>query len=43
MRLRFRRKSDDIDNRNKLNSLLLTKSLNEAIAEQRMQTSDLEE
>ena len=43
MRLRFRRKSDDIDNRNKLNSLLTKqKSLNEAIAEQRMQTSDLE-
>jgi len=43
MRLRFRRKSDYIDNRNKLNSLLTKqKSLNEAIAEQRMQTSDLE-
>jgi DNA sulfur modification protein DndD len=43
MRLRFRRKSDDIDNRNKLNSLLTKqKSLNEAIAEQKMQTSDLE-
>jgi DNA sulfur modification protein DndD len=41
MRLRFRRKSDDVDSRNKLNSLLYKqKSLNETIAEQ--QTADFD-
>ncbi|MCL2650994.1 MAG: AAA family ATPase [Candidatus Azobacteroides sp.] len=43
MRLRFRRKSDDIDNRNKLNSFLVKqKSLNETIAEQEQQTADFD-
>lgn len=43
MRLRFRRKSDDIDNRNKLNGLLAKqKSLNEAIAEQELQTVEFD-
>jgi len=43
MRLRFRRKSDDVDSRNKLNSLLSKqKSLNETIAEQDQQTADLD-
>jgi DNA sulfur modification protein DndD len=43
MRLRFRRKSDDIDNRNKLNSLLAKQKLmNETIAEQEQQTADLD-
>jgi DNA sulfur modification protein DndD len=43
MRLRFRRKSDDIDNRNKLNSLLSKqKLLNETIAEQEQQTADFD-
>jgi DNA sulfur modification protein DndD len=43
MRLRFRRKSDDIDNRNKLNSLLAKqKSLNETIAKQEQQTADID-
>ena len=43
MRLRFRRKSDDIDSRNKLNKLLSKqKSLNETIVEQEQQTTDLD-
>lgn len=43
LRLRFRRKSDDVDSRNKLNSLLSKqKSLNETIAEQEQQTADLD-
>jgi DNA sulfur modification protein DndD len=43
MRLRFRRKSDDIGGRNKLNSLLSKqKSINETIAEQEQQTADLD-
>jgi DNA sulfur modification protein DndD len=43
MRLRFRRKSNDVDSRNKLNSLLSKqKSLNETIAEQKQQTADLD-
>lgn len=40
MRLRFRRKSNDIDSRNKLNNLLTKqKSLNETIAKQEQQTT----
>lgn len=43
MRLRFRRRSDDIDSRNKLNNLLSKqKSLNEVIAEQELQTTDFD-
>ncbi|MDR2824945.1 MAG: DNA sulfur modification protein DndD, partial [Prevotellaceae bacterium] len=43
MRLRFRRKSDDVDSRNKLNSLLSKqKSLNETISEQEQQTADFD-
>ncbi|MDR2927430.1 MAG: AAA family ATPase [Cytophagaceae bacterium] len=43
MRLRFRRKSDDVDSRNKLNSLLSKqKSLNETIAEQEQQTANFD-
>jgi DNA sulfur modification protein DndD len=43
MRLRFRRKSNDIDNRNKLNSLLAKqKSLNETIVQQEQQTADID-
>jgi DNA sulfur modification protein DndD len=43
MRLRFRRKSDDVDSRNKLNSLLSKqKFLNKTIAEQEQQTADLD-
>jgi DNA sulfur modification protein DndD len=43
MRLRFRRKSDDVDSRNKLNSLLSKqKSINETIAEQEQQTADFD-
>jgi DNA sulfur modification protein DndD len=43
MRLRFRRKSDDVDSRNRLNSLLSKqKYLNETIAEQEQQTADLD-
>jgi DNA sulfur modification protein DndD len=43
LRLRFRRKSDDIDSRNKLNSLLSKqKLLNEIITEQKQQTAELE-
>jgi DNA sulfur modification protein DndD len=43
MRLRFRRKSDDVDSRNKLNSLLAKhQSLNETITEQEQQTADFD-
>jgi DNA sulfur modification protein DndD len=43
MRLRFRRKSDDVDSRNKLNNLLFKqKSLNETIATQKQETVDLD-
>lgn len=43
MRLRFRRRSDDVDSRNKLDNLLSKqKSLNEIIAEQELQTIDLD-
>jgi len=39
MRLRFRRKSDDIDSRNKLNNLIAKqKQLNETVSEQEKQT-----
>jgi len=44
MRLRFRRKSDDVDSRNKLNSLLTKqKSLQESIKAQEQQTEELNE
>ncbi|HEY5590779.1 MAG TPA: DNA sulfur modification protein DndD [Paludibacter sp.] len=43
MRLRFRRKSDDVDSRNKLNSLLAKQFfLNETIAKQGQQTAYLD-
>ena len=43
MRLRFRRKSNDVDSRNKLNNLLSKqKSLNETIVEQEQQTVDFD-
>ena len=43
IRLRFRRKTDDIDSRNRLNSLIAKqKSLNETIAEQEQQTVELD-
>lgn len=43
MRLRFRRRSDDVDSRNKLNNLISKqKSLNESIAEQELHTTDLD-
>ncbi len=43
MRLRFRRKSDDLDNRNKLNSLLSKqKELNESLAEREEQATSLD-
>lgn len=43
MRLRFRRKSDDVDSRDKLSSLFAKqKSLNEAIEEQELQTANLD-
>ncbi|OAV73668.1 ATPase involved in DNA repair [Bacteroidales bacterium Barb6] len=42
LRLRFRRKSDDAESRNKLNSLLSKqKSINETVAEQEQQTDTL--
>jgi len=44
MRLRFRRKSDDVDSRNKLNGLLVKqKSLQESINKQEQQTEELNE
>jgi len=43
IRLRFRRKSDDVDSRNKLNNLLSKqKYLNETITEQEQQTADFD-
>ncbi|GAB6394238.1 MAG: AAA family ATPase [Bacteroidales bacterium] len=43
MRLRFRRKSDDAESRNKLNDLLYRqKSLNETITEQERQIADID-